>query len=87
VIVDERIDFATALARVAGIEEQPADFRERHIERAAMADEAQGVQVHLRIAAISRRFTLGRVEQAFSLVVANGLDVASGLGRYLSDSH
>ena len=64
---------------VAGKREQALDIGERHVQRTAVANEVQALQMAGGVAAVARRHTRRRLDQAFALVIAHRLHVDSCL--------
>ena len=60
---------------------------ERHIERAAMADEAKGFQMVLAIGAIASVGPRRGRQQACALVIADGFDIGTRRAGQFSDFH
>ena len=67
--------------------EQLADLGQRNVERPAVADELQALQMTFCVAAVAGVLALGLLEQTLSFVEPNGLNVASGLCGQLTDLH
>ena len=73
--VDELVDLAALRARVLDEFQQAGDIGQRNVQGAAMADEAQSLEMSLCVAAIAVVRTRRRRKQADPLVVADGFDV------------
>ena len=66
VLVQNVVDGMTVLAGRILESKQRADFIERHVERAAMADEVELHQMGFSVATVAIGFPRGRVEQSCS---------------------
>ena len=64
-----------------------ADLVQRHVQITAMADESQPLGMRRGVHAVVVVAALCRWNQAFALVEAHRLHVASRLGRQLADLH
>lgn len=86
-LVDQGVDAAAlAVGSVAQVE-QAADFVEGHVQRAAVADEGQALDVGLGVEPVVA-IAAGRFgQQFFAFVVADGLDRAVGDPRQFSNLH
>jgi len=87
VLVKQCIDLATVrLWRILEAQEH-SNFVERHVEVAALADEAKPIRVCLGVDAVVAFRSTRRREQSFALVETDGLDWRiAGLGQF-TDSH
>jgi len=77
-LVQQGIDLAAVLLRCIPELQQTAHFIERHIERAAMADELQPFHMLLAIHAVISLGPGGRRQQCLTLVIADGFRRAIG---------
>src|SRR4051794_41173231 len=68
---DQLVDVVARDLLVARKIDQPLDLSERHIERAAVPDEIEPLDVRRSIRPVSRRRARRGVEQPFALVVAH----------------
>src|SRR5690606_33759268 len=85
--VDQPVDARGVGVRPVDEREQAADLLERHVQRAAMADERQPLELGGPVGAIAVRAARRRLQQADALVVADGLGIhPRGLGE-LADPH
>lgn len=85
--VDELVDLAALRARVLDEFQQAGDIGQRNVQGAAMADEAQSLEMSLCVAAIAVVRTRRRRKQADPLVVADGFDVHPGGLRQFAYFH
>lgn len=87
VLVEQCIDLATiGLRRILETQEH-SNFVERHVEVAALADEAEPIRVHLGVDAVVAFGSTRRSEQTLALVEANGLDRGPARSGQFTDSH
>jgi hypothetical protein len=87
VLVKKRVHLCAGLVRLRCELEQLADLGQRNVERSAVADELQALQMMLRVAAIARVLAFRLLEQSLSFVEPHRLNVAACLGRQLADLH
>ena len=87
VLVEERIDLGTGLLGLRSERQQLAHVGQRNVERSAMANELQPLDVALGIPAVAGGLALGFFEQTLAFVEPNGLHIASALGGQLTDLH
>jgi len=82
-LVEQGIDRAAVLLRRIPKLQQTAHFIERHVERAAMADELQPFHMLLAIHAVISLGPGGRRQQCLALVIADGFRRAiSACGKF-----
>lgn len=67
--------------------EQALDVCERHVQRPAMADERQTLEMSCTIGAIAVRLPSRWRQEASLFVIADGLDIDPGVSRQFPDTH
>ncbi len=87
VLVQHAVDLATALSRRILQPQQQLDLIHGHVEGAAMADEGKALHVMNVIDAVVARSPVGRGQQTFPFVEADGLHRRAGLAGQVPDFH
>ena len=85
--MDHRIDLRAIRHGVARERDHSPNVGERHVERPAMPDELQPLEVRGTECPVSGRSAGRRVDEAFLLVEADGLHVDASVPGEFSDSH
>ena len=86
-LIEQLINVAAVLlGRIAKLE-QRADLLERHVERAAMTDERQALDMVLIVRAVIARPAGGMRQESSLLVVADGFGLAASSFREIADAH
>jgi cobalt-zinc-cadmium efflux system protein len=86
VLIEQRMRRFAVVERPIAKAQQPPDLGERHVERAAVANERQPLQVRATVKPVvaGRAGRLGK--QAFALVIADGFARAMGAASKVADS-
>lgn len=87
VLVDQRMHAAAAVRRRVGQTQQCADFVVSHVERAAIANEAQALDMLCRVTAVIGFGALRLGQQALFFVETDGFRRAMGNFRQFADFH
>lgn len=85
--IQEFIDLAAVLIRHLAEAKQRSNFFQRHVERPAVPDEGQPLQMGRRIGAITVGRAGRRRQQLRLLVVTDGFDIHPGGLAEFSDAH
>ncbi len=85
--IQQAVDIVAGKGRIALEVAQPAHIGQAHAEGAAVPHEVQLQQMAVAVAAIAVFLALGRVEQPFALVIADGFHVATAVLCKLTDTH
>lgn len=87
VLVDQPVGGAAIRLGTVAQRQQGTDFLLGHVQRAAVTDERQALDMRQGVLPIVAFATRGLGQQAFALVVADGLHQATGSLRQLTDLH
>ncbi|MOA48111.1 hypothetical protein D3C78_1708070 [compost metagenome] len=87
VFVEQLIDGAAARVVVVGQGQDGADFVLRHVQRTAVADQAQPFQMGLPVAAVVVQAPVRGGQQPFFLVVPDGFDGGARRRGQFANTH
>ncbi|EVT82981.1 hypothetical protein Z046_31245 [Pseudomonas aeruginosa VRFPA09] len=87
VLVDQPVGGAAIRLGTVAQRQQGTDFLLGHVQRAAVTDERQALDMRQGVLPIVAFATRGLGQQAFALVVTDGLHRATGSLRQLTDLH
>jgi len=83
----EYVHLVTGNASVASECQEALDIRDRYVERPAVTDKMQPLEMLWPVQTIACRGARGRFEQPFTLVIAHGLYIDAGVAGELSGTH
>ena len=87
VLMNQTVDLVAGHRPVLGQLDEPLYVCKCHVERPAMADEDQTIEVLGRVRPISRGGSGGRLNEPLALVIAHRLDIHPGLSSEFTYAH